>query len=56
MLKLNPSIKIQEIKEKYNDLNNVIQNIINNNQKNIDLIYNSIELIKKNVMIKKILY
>ena len=48
MLKLNPSIKIQEIKEKYNDLNNVIQNIINNNQKNIDLIYNSIELIKKN--------
>ena len=48
MLKLNPSIKIQEIKEKYNDLNNVIQNIINNKKKNIDLIYNSIELIKKN--------
>ena len=48
MLKLNPGIQIKELKEKYNDLNNIIINIMNNCQKSNDLIKNTIELIKKN--------
>jgi hypothetical protein len=48
MLKLNPSMQIKELKEKYNDLNDFISEIMNNSQKNIDLIQNTIELIKKN--------
>ena len=48
MLKLNPSLQIKELKEKYNDLNDFVCNIMNNSQKNIDLIQNTIELIKKN--------
>ena len=48
MLKLNPSIQIKELKEKYNDLNNFIINIMNNSHKNIELIQNTIELVKKN--------
>ena len=48
MLKLNPSMQIKEIKEKYNDLSDFIDNIMNSSQKNIDLIQNTIELIKKN--------
>jgi hypothetical protein len=48
MLKLNHSMQIKELKEKYNDLNDFISEIMNNSQKNIDLIQNTIELIKKN--------
>ena len=48
MLKLNPNIQIKELKEKYNDLNNFIINIMNNSHKNIELIQNTIELVKKN--------
>ena len=48
MLKLNPSMQIKELKEKYNDLSVFIDEIMNNSQKNIDLIQNTIELIKKN--------
>ena len=48
MLKLNPSLQIKELKEKYNDLSDFIDNIMNSSQKNIDLIQNTIELIKKN--------
>ena len=48
MLKLNPSLQIKELKEKYNDLSDFVDNIMNSSQKNIDLIQNTIELIKKN--------
>ena len=48
MLKLNPSLQIKEIKEKYNDLSSFIDDIMNNSQKNIDIIQNTIELIRKN--------
>ena len=48
MLKLNPSMQIKELKEKYNDLSDFIVGIMNNSHKNIDLIQNTIELIKKN--------
>ena len=34
MLKLNPSMQIKELKEKYNDLNDFISEIMNNSQKN----------------------
>ena len=48
MLKLNPSLQIKELKEKYNDLSDFIDNIMVSSQKNIDLTQNTIELIKKN--------
>lgn len=48
MLKLNPSLQIKEIKEKYNDLSSFIDDIMNSSQKNIDIIQNTIELIRKN--------
>ena len=48
MLKLNPSLQIKEIKEKYNDLSSFIDDIMGNSQKNIDIIQNTIELIRKN--------
>ena len=48
MLKLNPTLQIKELKEKYNELSDFIDNIMNSSQKNIDLIQNTIDLIKKN--------
>ena len=48
MLKLNPTLQIKELKEKYNELSDFIDNIMNKSQKNIDLIQNTIDLIKKN--------
>ena len=48
MLKLNPSMQIKELKEKYNELSDFIDEIMNSSQKNVDLIQNTIELIKKN--------
>jgi hypothetical protein len=47
-LKANPNIQIKEIKEKYVEYNDIIENIINNIQKNIDLINNTMEMINKN--------
>ena len=47
-LKANPNIQIKEIKEKYIEYNDIIENIINNIQKNIDLINNTMEMINKN--------
>ena len=47
-LKSNPNLEIIEVKEKINEFNNVIENIINNCQKNIDIIHNTIKLIDKN--------
>ena len=47
-LKAHPNIQIKEIKEKYIEYNDIIENIINNIQKNIDLINNTMEMINKN--------
>ena len=47
-LKANPKIQIKEIKEKYAEYNDTIEYIINNIQKNIDLINNTVEIINKN--------
>ena len=47
-LKSNPNLQITEIKEKYNEFNNVIENIVNNCQKNIELIQHMMQLINKN--------
>lgn len=47
-LKANPNIQIKEIKEKYIEYNDMIENIINNIQKNIELINNTMEMINKN--------
>ena len=47
-LKANPNIKIKEIKEKYKEYSDVVENIITNSQKNIELITNTLELTKKN--------
>ena len=47
-LKSNPNDQIIEIKEKYNEFCNIIENIINNSQKNIDLINSTLGLINKN--------
>ena len=47
-LKAHPNIQIKEIKEKYIEYNDIIENIINNIQKNIDLINNTMEMVNKN--------
>ena len=47
-LKAHPNIQIKEIKEKYVEYNDIIENIIINIQKNIDLINNTMEMINKN--------
>lgn len=47
-LKANSNLQIKEIKEKYNEFNDIIDNIINNSQKNIELIQHTLELINKN--------
>ena len=47
-LKANPNIQIKEIKEKYNEYDNMIENIINKIQKNIELINNTMIMINKN--------
>ena len=47
-LKSNPNLEIKEIKEKCNEFNENIENIINNSQKNIELIQHTLELINKN--------
>ena len=47
-IKANPNILIMEIKEKYIEYNDMIENIINKIQKNIELINNTMNLISKN--------
>ena len=47
-LKSNLNLKIKEIKEKYIEYNDNLEVIINNGQKNIELIQNTLELIDKN--------
>ena len=47
-LKAYPNLQIKEIKEKYNEFNVITENIINNSQKNIELIQHTLELISKN--------
>ena len=47
-LKSNPNLEIKEIKEKFNEYNENVESIINNSQKNIELIQHTLELISKN--------
>ena len=47
-LKSNPNLEIKEIKDKYIEYNNNLETIINNSQKNIELIQHTLELIDKN--------
>ena len=47
-LKANPNMQIKEIKEKYIEYNDILENIINKIQKNIELINNTMNMINKN--------
>ena len=47
-LKANSNTQIIEIQDRFSEYNEVIENIINNSQKNIELINHTLDLIKKN--------
>ena len=47
-LKKNPKCEIKEIKEKFIDINNDVDNVIEDNQHNVEMIQGALKNIKKN--------